>query len=59
MKALFGCDQCTYQEWREEDDDVHLCPVCGNTRWQILKDPESDLDMTAPEHAADTADGTA
>lgn len=42
MEVLFECDQCTYQEWRPEEQEPWLCPVCGNMRWGIVSAGAAD-----------------
>lgn len=43
MATLFQCDQCTYEEWRADDDEPYLCPVCGYMRWErIAHRPDPD-----------------
>lgn len=51
MQARFSCDQCTYEEWRDIDDTVSLCPVCGYMRWGVV--------ATAPEPSPPDDEGAA
>jgi len=48
MNCLFQCDQCSYEEWRPEEQEPWLCPVCGNMRWGVVTEDaagdESEID---------------
>ncbi len=37
MNCLFRCDQCSYEEWRSEEQEPWLCLVCGNMRWGVVE----------------------
>ncbi|MFQ5744012.1 MAG: hypothetical protein ACE5HV_10540 [Acidobacteriota bacterium] len=52
MSTLFRCDQCVYEEWRDDDQEPWLCAVCGNMRWERIA--VSD-DSESPEEEGDTA----
>lgn len=45
MKALYRCDQCSYEEWRRLGEEPWLCVVCGWMRWELV--------ATAAEAGAD------
>jgi len=48
MKVLFECDQCAYQEWREEQQEPWPCVVCGWVRWQIVAREQEDESAESP-----------
>lgn len=58
-RALFQCDQCTYEEWRDASESVTLCPVCGYMRWEMVAtaaDPE--VETGDGDEATDTRPGS-
>jgi len=52
MNCLFRCDQCSYEEWRPEEQEPWLCLVCGNMRWGVVGDDEDE----SIERAEDNSD---
>ena len=55
MLTLFRCDQCAYEEWRQEDEPVTLCVVCGYMMWEPVASATDGGDGLA---AAKPEDGT-
>lgn len=49
-RALFRCDQCTWEEWRDATESVTLCPVCGYMRWEVVAEaPSAAADESSEE----------
>lgn len=56
-QCLFECDQCTYREWRPEEQEPWLCVVCGYMRWSVVAVGERDEDGEQDASAISTGRG--
>ena len=42
MAVLYRCHQCSYEEWREADQEIWLCLVCGWMLWSVVAEETED-----------------
>lgn len=55
MRALYRCDQCRHEEWRQLGEEPWLCVVCGWMRWELVTTAE-EPDSEASDSGEDRGD---
>lgn len=56
MAVLYRCHQCSYEEWREADQEIWLCLVCGWMLWSVVAEEDAGAELTMPVPADDAED---